>query len=94
MKHKKWLMAALFGCSVLAGWAGSVTAVECLYPYVTRVGDLQLVEVTRDGEVVEDLEEYGTESGRYGVRGYAFGIQLHYEGDGGATFRRSFAREE
>lgn len=96
MNRSRWIAIMLFAVSTAAGWAGSATAAECLYPYVTKLAELELVEVTRDGEAVEELNAYRTGRGQYGMRGYAFGIQVFYDGDGddGMTFRRSFAAQE
>ncbi len=82
MRAKQWSIAALFAVSVGVGWGTSAIARECIYPYVAESATVTLVEVTRDGEVLEDVSAWKTDAGEYGVRGGFQGIEVFYEGDG------------
>lgn len=90
MTIRKWIVAAIFAWSALAGWGLSAVA-ECKYPFLADATELTLVEVTRDGEEVEDLTAWKESSGTYGLIGYYFGVQMAYEGDDGSEFRVSFS---
>ena len=83
---RHWMVAIVFAASVGAGWGSSAIARECRYPYVAETASLTLVEVTRDGEIVEDVSAWKADEGGYGVRGESNidrdypAISVFYEG--------------
>lgn len=66
--RKKVLVTAAAVFIAAVGIAGSVYALSCAYPADVDVWELELVEVTSDGEDVKDLDEY---------EGFEFQLESH-----------------